>query len=193
MARRSRSSCGGPVRTTAGVLSAGVLSASVALLALTACTSQPGTSTPHSNTGSSVSSVAPSAPATSTGVVPPDGKDAKEILPTAAAPDPSSANAALLVADKLMVAFARPTVDATTWINGLYPYLTQSGGAAYEGTDPAKVPVHHVTGIGTVVEGATVYALIVRIPTDIGDYTISLTRQRPTDPWLADRVTPSQK
>lgn len=125
--------------------------------------------------------------------MPPDGKDAKEILPTAPAPDPSSTGAALLVADKLMVAFARPTVDATTWIDGLYPYLTQSGGAAYEGTDPAKVPVRYVTGTGAVVEGATVYALIVRIPTDIGDYTISLTRQRPTDPWLADRVTPPQR
>ena len=176
---------------------AGVLSASVALLALTACTSQPGTSTPHSNTdsstGSSASSVAPSSTARSTGTLPPDGKDAKEILPTAPAPDPRSTGAALLVADKLMVAFARPTVDATTWINGLYPYLTQSGGAAYAGTDPANVPVRHVTGTGAVVEGATVYALIVRIPTDIGDYTISLTRQRPTDPWLADRVTPPQR
>lgn len=172
---------------------AGVLSASVALLALTACTSHLGTSTPDSNTGSNASSVAPSATATSTGVLPPDGKDAGETLPTAPAPDPSSTAAAVIVADKLMTAFARPTVDAATWINGLYPYLTQSGGAAYEGTDPAQVPVHKVTGTGTVVEGATAYALIVRVPTDIGDYTISLTRQKLTDRWLADRVTPPQR
>ena len=92
-----------------------------------------------------------------------------------------------------MTAFARPNVDATTWINGLYPYLTQSGGAAYEGTDPTQVPVHMVTGTGTVVEHATAYALLVRVPTDIGDYTVSLTRHKPTDPWLADRVTPPQR
>ena len=168
---------------------AGILVASVALVALTACTTPQGTDTSATTTGSSTSSPTP----TSTGTLPPDGKDAHETLPAAPTADPSSTAAAVVVADKLMTAFARPNVDATTWINGLYPYLTQSGGAAYEGTDPAQVPVHKVTGTGTVVESATAYALLVRVPTDIGDYTVSLTRHKPTDPWLADRVTPPQR
>jgi hypothetical protein len=163
---------------------AAIVAATVAVAALTACTSQAGHGATHTDPASS-STAAPS-PATT----PTDGLSDGIDIPTAAPPDTSSTAAAVTVAEKLMTAFARPNVDATTWINGLYPYLTQAGGAAYAGTDPAKVPVSQVTGPGTVVDGATEYALLVRVPTNIGDYIVSLTRKSPTDPWLVDRVTP---
>jgi hypothetical protein len=122
--------------------------------------------------------------------MPPDGLDGDEVLPTAPPANTDSISAAVALAGKLMTAFARPNIDATAWINGLYPYLTQSAGAAYSATDPAQVPTHKVLGPGAVVEGATAYALVVRVPTDIGDYTVSLTRKQPADPWLAERITP---
>jgi hypothetical protein len=168
---------------------AAVLVVSVTIAGLTGCASS-NDATP-SPSGTAASSVAPttaaSAGATSTQT---DGLSDGTDIPTAEPADSTSTAAAVTVADKLMTAFARPHVDATTWINGLYPYITQQAGSAYAGTDPAKVPVNKVTGPGAVVDGATQYALLVKVPTDRGDYVVSLTRKAPTDPWLAERVTP---
>ena len=166
-----------------------ILAATITLTGLTACTAQ-SDSTPLPT----ASSTAPTSAASSTASAKPtddlsDGID----IPTATPADGTSTASAVTVAGKLMTAFARPTVDATTWINGLYPYLTQAAGTAYAGTDPAKVLVNAVTGTGSVVEGATQYALLVKVPTNIGDYIVSLTRKAPTDPWLADRITPPAK
>lgn len=121
---------------------------------------------------------------------PTDGLGDGPNAPTPRPADSTSQAAAVKLAEKFMTAFARPQLDATTWINALYPMLTQQGAAAYEGTDPANVPVHKVTGGGRVVDGATDYALLVTVPTDIGTYAVSLTRKAPTDPWLVDRITP---
>lgn len=121
---------------------------------------------------------------------PTDGLDDGPNGPTPAPADSTSQAAAIKLAEKFMTAFARPQLDATSWINALYPMLTQQGAAAYEGTDPSNVPVHQVTGRGSVVDGATAYALVVTVPTDIGTYAVSLTRKAPTDPWLVDRITP---
>lgn len=155
-----------------------ILAVTVTVAGLSACSTQADV------TPASTSSAAPteSAPVD-------DLHDGIEIA-TAAPADETSIAAAVTVAEKLMTAFARPGVDETTWINGLYPYLTQEAGAAYAGTNPAKVPVTEVTGVGSVVDGATEYALLVSVPTNIGPYVVSLTRQAPTDAWLADRLTP---
>ncbi|TAM67817.1 MAG: hypothetical protein EPN48_12435 [Microbacteriaceae bacterium] len=121
---------------------------------------------------------------------PADGLDDGPSAPTPPAADSTSQAAAVKLAEKFMTAFARPQLDATSWMNALYPMLTQQGAAAYEGTDPSNVPVHRVSGSGTVVDGATDYALVVTVPTDIGTYAVSVTRKAPTDPWLVDRITP---
>lgn len=159
-----------------------------ALATLTACLS----ATPTMGSTTPPSSSATARP-TPTGSIPPDGLDADEILPTAPPATTASIRAAETLAGQVMTAFARPTVDPTTWINGLYPYLTQSAAAAYSGTDPAQVPVTTILGQGSVVEGSTAYALVVRVPTNIGEYTISLTRKNASDPWLAERITPPQR
>ena len=136
---------------------------------------------------------ATSSSAVPTESAPADGLSDGIDIPRGDPADKKSIAAAVTVAEKLMTAFARPDVDETTWINGLYPYLTQAAGTAYAGTNPAKVPASEVTGPGTVVEGHTAVALLVKVPTNIGPYVISLTRQAATDPWLADRITPPAK
>lgn len=157
---------------------AAILAVTVTVAALSACSPQADV------TPASTSSAVPTETAPADGLS--DGHDITLADPA----DEKSIAAAVSVAEKLMAAFARPDVDETTWINGLYHYLTQAAGTAYAGTDPAKVPVSEVTGAGAVVEGHTAYALLVTVPTNIGPYVISLTRAAPTDPWLADRVTP---
>ena len=118
-------------------------------------------------------------------------KDDASAVPVAKA-DANSQAAAISVAEKVVTAFGRPGLDYQPWINGRYPLLTQTGAAAYEDTDPANVPVHQVTGAGTILPGSTNVALIVKVPTDAGPYTVSLSRPGSTAPWLADRIRPAQ-
>ena len=103
-----------------------------------------------------------------------------------------SQEAAIATAEKAVTAFARPDLSYDEWINGLYPYLTQTGAAAYEDTDPALVPVRQVTGAGTILPASTEVALIVQVPTDAGPYNVSLSRPSPDAPWLADRIRPAE-
>lgn len=103
-----------------------------------------------------------------------------------------SQEAAIDTAEKAVTAFARPDLSYDEWINGLYPYLTQTGAAAYEDTDPALVPVRQVTGAGRILPASTEVALIVQVPTDAGPYNVSLSRPSPDAPWLADRIRPAE-
>jgi hypothetical protein len=162
---------------------AAILAAALTVTALAGCSPQQEPAPTPTASSSTSATAAPETPS-------PDGLEDGIDIPAAAPADETSTAAAVTVAEKLMTAFAQPNIDATSWINGLYPYLTQGAGVAYAGTDPAKVPVNQVTGTGSVVEGSTEYALLVKVPTNIGDYVVSLTRKSPTDPWLADRVTP---
>ena len=158
----------------------------IAALALTGCvgaTESPPVAPPTSST---------SAPSTPSGTaVPGEPTDNASVLPVPEAGTDSRADA-ITVAEKVVRTFGQPTLDATTWMNNMYPLLTQTGAAAYEGTDPAKVPVHQVTGAGIILDGSTEVALIVQVPTDAGLYTVSLSRPGASASWLADRIRPAQ-
>jgi hypothetical protein len=148
--------------------------------ALVGCTSSHSSPQPASSSPVAASTAA----ATPSGTLPADN-DTVQPAPTAGTTSQASA---VDVAVKLMTAYARPDRTADAWLAGLDPYLTQTGAAAYEGTDPAQVPVSKVTGSGTVMAAATVYALNVSVPTNKGVYVVALTRTSTTAPWLADRI-----
>ncbi|WP_440711802.1 hypothetical protein [Herbiconiux sp. YIM B11900] len=156
----------------------------IAALALTGCVAD----TPDSTSATSTSTAAPTSPA-SPNPTPP--ADEATVIPIPEASE-DSRESALDAAEKVVAAFAQPTLDAQTWMNNLYPLMTQAGAAAYEGTDPAKVPVRQVTGTGKILDGSTEVALIVEVPTDAGPYNVSLSRTGPDAPWLADRIRPAQ-
>ncbi|WP_104131471.1 hypothetical protein [Cryobacterium sp. M91] len=157
-----------------------------AALALTGCVGA--TASPTVVPPTSASRV-PSTPSET--AVPDARTDDASVLPVPEAGTDSRADA-ITTAEKVVTTFGQPALDATTWMNNMYPLLTQTGAAAYEGTDPAKVPVHQVTGAGTILEGSTEVALIVQVPTDAGLYTVSLSRPGASVPWLADRIRPAQ-
>lgn len=154
----------------------------IAALALAGCggtaTAPLGTSSP------SVTSTNPANPSP-----PPDTGATAASVPEAGT---DSQAAAIAAAEKALTAYARPDLSYTDWINGLYPYLTQAGAAAYQDTDPSRVPVRHVTGPGTILPASTDVSLIVQVPTDVGLYNVSLSRPSATAPWLADRIRPAQ-
>lgn len=158
----------------------------VAVLALTGCVG--GSTPPRTPAPSTSASTPPTAPELA---VPEEPTEDASVLPIPEA-ETSSQSEAITAAETVMTTFGQPTLDASTWMNNLYPLLTQTGAAAYEGTDPAQVPFHQVTGAGTIVEGSTDVALIVQILTDAGLYNVSLSRTGPSMPWLADRIRPAQ-
>ena len=112
----------------------------------------------------------------------------------AAAPEagPDSQQDAIEAATEAMKTFAQPQLSADDWWAQMLPLLSQQGGVAYEGTDPAQIPAHQVTGAAIVLADSTDVSLIVQVPTDVGPYNITLTRPNASAPWLADRIRPAQ-
>jgi hypothetical protein len=99
---------------------------------------------------------------------------------------------AISAATKVMQAFARPQLSADTWWAQMLPLLSQQGGVAYQGTEPSQIPVHQVTGAGTVLPDSTEVSLIVQLATDAGQYNVTLTRPDVFAPWLADQIRPAK-
>lgn len=152
-------------------------------VALTGCVGEG-----NQNPGPSVESYPQSSPANTT-PTPPLPEPSVTTAPDAA---PASQQSAIDAAEAAVTAYARPDLPYQEWIDGLYPHLTQSAGLAYQDTDPAQVPVRQVTGPGTVLPAATDVALIVRVPTDAGNYDVALSRTGLEATWLADRIRPAQ-
>jgi hypothetical protein len=173
-------------RAAVAVLPLAALVTLAALLTLSGCVA---------GTNTSDNSPLPSTSATDTprltdgpNTEPPEDDATVVPVPEAAG---TSQEAAIAAAENAVAAFGRPDLPYQEWINGLYPLMTQTGAAAYEGTDPQNVPVHQVTGAGSILDGSTEVALIVQVPTDAGTYNVSLSRASADAPWLADRIRPA--
>jgi hypothetical protein len=150
-------------------------------LALAGCAAGDATAPVQSPTAGTSASTPPLLPA--------DGD--VTVAPVAEASEDSQASA-IEVAERAVAAYARPGLSYDEWINGLYPYLSQSGAAAYEDTDPTRIPVRQVTGTGAVLPASTEIALIVEVPTDNGPYNVALSRPSSDATWLADRIRPAK-
>jgi hypothetical protein len=97
---------------------------------------------------------------------------------------------ALNLANRAMIAFARPTAPEDQWWSDLSPMLSDTARSAYTGTDPASVPASNVTGRGELLPSESGYLATARVPTDAGVYTILLSRDGQNAPWAVERLTP---
>jgi len=104
--------------------------------------------------------------------------------------DAETRRAARRAAHTAMVRFARPDRSAAAWWSGLAPLLSAGAAVAYHGTDPANVPARRVTGGGELGARSSPYLARVRVPTDVGGYTVLLSRAGEDSPWLVERLTP---
>lgn len=174
-----------------------------ALLALTtACSATPATQ----DSGDVGASTAPSSSVTAEAPVPTVTAPSPTAIPTDAldyysgervdqtAPqavwDESSRTAALKAATTVLTLFARPTLSYETWWSALAPTLSDDAQRDYADTDPAQVPAHGVTGPAELTNVTSPLVAVVAVPTDIGTYTVVLSRGGASDPWLAERITP---
>lgn len=107
---------------------------------------------------------------------------------------PAAQQDAIAVADKAMGAFVQRELPYDEWWKNFSPYLSPDGTYAFEYTDPRNVPASKVTGSGQVSAAPSATSITVLVPTDIGQYQVTLDRRvedgTPPGPWLVDNLTP---
>jgi hypothetical protein len=120
----------------------------------------------------------------------PTGEATPGILDSEPTPDLDAVAATTAVAFAGMTAFCRPELDAVTWIEGMYPYLSQSAALAYDSVDPANVPCSTLTGDARVRDGDEAHTMRIWVPTDAGDYSVYVSRESLEDSWLINDLVP---
>lgn len=93
------------------------------------------------------------------------------------------------LAGRVVERFCRPTLSRQKWIAGLDPFLSLAGADAYSTVDPSRVACTRVTGSPRAGVGDE-YTRVVTVPTDVGPYRVTVTREAVSDPWLVFRVAP---
>lgn len=151
----------------------------------------PASSTTTTDTPAVDSSPAASADPGAAGLV---DDDTGEVITPRAVPEWDSASraAATAAAEDVMRAFARPDLDAGSWWGQLEPLLSSEAQINYAYVDPANIPAREVTADPSVTEDSSAYVARVQVPTDVGDYTVLLSRRDANAPWLAERITPPE-
>ncbi len=94
---------------------------------------------------------------------------------------------ALAVADAYVRAWARPDLDAATWLAATTRYATPQYGELLATVDPTHVPARRVTGPPTAVSSTTV-VVVVDVPTDAGAVRVTCTNV--AGRWLVATVDP---
>ena len=104
--------------------------------------------------------------------------------------DEASTTAVLEASDVVMRAFARPDLAYEQWWAELAPLLSPKAQMDYQYVDPANIPVRTVTGEPVLVDDASASVAGVRVPTDVGDYLVTLSRATADPVWVVERLTP---
>ena len=91
-----------------------------------------------------------------------------------------------------ITAFAATEKAEDAWWAGLKPLLTPQAQPVYQDVDPRLVPVTEVTGDPKVTDETSTLLAEVAVPTDIGPYTVLLTRADGAAPWLAEQIRPPE-
>ncbi|WP_269047847.1 hypothetical protein [Paenarthrobacter sp. Z7-10] len=110
--------------------------------------------------------------------------------PTEPVWDQESKDSARRAAAAVMELFARPGLSATAWANELAAVMTPKAITDFYGTDPARIPAHHVTGHPSLtVDPTNGFSVLATVATDAGSYRIQLLRTMAGAPWKANRIT----
>ena len=173
----------------------GVLAATAVGLLLTACSANSGgldtpSTRPSTTTGAStaMANLDQFTPAPSGAI----NQDTGETIGVQAVPtwDAASRAAVTAAAATALTAFARPDLSYEQWWTALRPHLSAPAQVDYAYVDPASVPAKDVTGAAQIVDESSAYVAQVQVPTDVGIYTLVLSRADADAAWLTERITP---
>jgi hypothetical protein len=103
------------------------------------------------------------------------------------APSATPAPQALAVAEAYVRAWARPNLDAATWLAATTRYATSQYGELLDTVDPARVPARRVTGPPAAVSSTT-SVVVIEVPTDAGAVLVTCTNV--AGRWLVATVDP---
>lgn len=107
--------------------------------------------------------------------------------------DKTSQREAVNAAIDATSAFAQPDLSQDEWFEELEPYLTADAAESHSFTDPANVPVSDVTGPGELIDDTSAYLGVVSVPTDAGDYHVTVVREDGESEWLVSELTPAEE
>lgn len=102
--------------------------------------------------------------------------------------DTVSKREAINAARDALVAFARPDLDQKTWYSELEPYLTENAAQTHHYTDPENITASEVTGPGDIIDDESAYLAVVSVPTDDGDYQVTVVRDNAEADWLVEKI-----
>lgn len=100
--------------------------------------------------------------------------------------------AAVDAAVRAVELFARPDEPYEQWWAELAPLMSTQAQVDYQYVDPLNVPARAVTGDGVLIDETSASIAGVEVPTDIGSYTVVLSRTDDGAPWLVERISPPQ-
>lgn len=104
--------------------------------------------------------------------------------------DDASRVSARDLAQDVMDAFVATDVPPDQWWAGVSVLLSPQAQMDYRYVDPANVPAQSVTGDPVLVDESSAYIANVEIATDVGTYTVILSRIDANAPWVGERITP---
>jgi hypothetical protein len=106
--------------------------------------------------------------------------------------DEASRAAARELALAVMSAFVATDGTADQWWDGLSVLLSPQAQMDYSFVDPENVPARAVTGDPVLVDESSAYIAYVEVSTDVGNYTVILSRIDANAPWVGERITPPE-
>lgn len=86
----------------------------------------------------------------------------------------------------------RGSVNRDEWWQNLAPHLDAIATRDYAWLDPANIPANQVTGPAVITRGETPTLAYAEVPTDVGAFSLTLSRKDGASPWEAGRIEPPQ-
>lgn len=117
-------------------------------------------------------------------------------------PDPSDTGAPLPTWDAVateeaqdqatafMRAFARPDLSREDWYAGIAGFLSADAQEKYTTVDPRNIPATALTGEAVLADDSLVFLAVVEVPTDAGDFAVTLSRSEAGEDWTVERAEP---
>lgn len=117
-------------------------------------------------------------------------------------PDPSDTGAPLPTWDAVvteeaqdqatafMRAFARPDLSREDWYAGIAGFLSADAQEKYTTVDPRNIPATALTGEAVLADDSSVFLAVVEVPTDAGDFAVTLSRSEAGEDWTVERAEP---